>query len=138
MTSEPQVDLSGSDGTTVSAVLAAYADDGFDSSFSVVPDEGLRCSACGEISRADAVPMSSLRRMEGESDPDDMVAIVAMMGCGSPASVGSVSSFMINRFHSWWRFRCSAFDSINVAAPTEPCGEHPWGFALWTAWQLEP
>jgi hypothetical protein len=78
MTSEPQVDLSGSDGTTVSAVLAAYADDGFDSSFSVVPDEGLRCSACGEISRADEVPMSSLRRMEGESDPDDMVAIVAI------------------------------------------------------------
>jgi hypothetical protein len=65
-------------------VLAGYADAGFDSSFSVLPGSRLECLSCRQLSPAGMITMTSLRRMEGESDPDDMVAIVAVTcpACG--------------------------------------------------------
>jgi hypothetical protein len=79
MTNEPPTDLSGSEGTTVSAVVAGYARDGFTGSFVAVTEGQLRCLTCDESSPAATVAMSALRRMEGESDPDDMVAVVALV-----------------------------------------------------------
>jgi hypothetical protein len=75
---EPPIDRSGSESTTVAALLADYAEAGFASSFCVLPGARLECLSCRQTSPAAMVTMASLRRMEGESDPDDMVAIVAV------------------------------------------------------------
>jgi hypothetical protein len=74
---------------TMIDVLDAYAQGGFDSSFSVTDDSELECVACGTVSPASSVSMSSLRRLEGESDPDDMVAVVAITcpACGARGTV---------------------------------------------------
>lgn len=70
---------------TITDVLEGYAQGGFDSSFIVTDDAGLECLECGTASAANDVWMSSLRRLEGASDPDDMVAIVALTcpACGA-------------------------------------------------------
>ena len=67
-----------SDNVTLTEVLAAYADGGFDGSFSAVDGGGLECHSCGGRFPAMEADMSSLRRLEGASDPDDMVAVVAL------------------------------------------------------------
>jgi hypothetical protein len=88
-TSKPDASSSGSYGSTIMEVLAGYADGGFTASFGVTDDARLECVACGTISPADRVPMSSLRRLEGESDPADMVAVVALTcpACGERGTV---------------------------------------------------
>jgi hypothetical protein len=78
MSNEPEIDLSGSDGSTLTEVLDAYADGGFTTQFSVTDDARIECGACNTVSDPAAVRMSSLRRLEGESDPDDMIAVVAL------------------------------------------------------------
>ena len=78
MTDEPEIDLSGSDGSTLTEVLDAYTAGGFASHFTVTDDSQLECGACNAVSDPAAVTMSSLRRLEGESDPADMMAVVAL------------------------------------------------------------
>jgi hypothetical protein len=65
-------------------VLADYAEEGFDSSFSVLPGSRVECLSCRQLSPAAMVTMTSLRRMEGESDPADMAAVLAVTcpACG--------------------------------------------------------
>jgi hypothetical protein len=67
-----------SDNTTLVEVLAGYRDAGFDASF--VPEEGgtVFCESCNTTLDAARLEMQSLRRLEGASDPDDMVAVVAL------------------------------------------------------------
>ena len=65
-------------GATLSEVLAGYADGGFTGSFSAVEGGNVDCHQCNSKSNASRVKMSSLRRLEGASDPGDMVAIVAI------------------------------------------------------------
>ena len=79
MTNEP------GDETTMTNVLEGYAEGGFDSSFVVTDDSELECVECGTVSSPPDVSMSSLRRLEGASDPDDMVAVVAITcpACGA-------------------------------------------------------
>lgn len=74
-----------SEETTMIDVLAGYARGGFDSSFVVTDDSELECVECGTVSAPPTVSMSSLRRLEGASDPDDMVAVVAITcpACGA-------------------------------------------------------
>src|SRR3954447_14149765 len=67
-----------SDETTLTDVLEGYARGGFTSSFVVTDDSELECIECGTVSSPAEVSMSSLRRLEGASDPDDMVAVVAL------------------------------------------------------------
>jgi len=74
---------------TITDVLEGYAQGGFTSSFVVTDDSRLECVECGTISSATRVAMSSLRRLEGASDPDDMVAIVAVT-CPECAATGTV------------------------------------------------
>ena len=73
------------DETTMTDVLEGYAHGGFDSSFVVTEDSELECVECGTVSSPVAVSMSSLRRLEGASDPDDMIAVVAITcpSCGA-------------------------------------------------------
>jgi hypothetical protein len=67
-----------SDNTTLSAVLAGYEDSGFDGSFSPMNDGRIECLSCGSTLAASQFTMASLRRLEGASDPDDMIAVVAI------------------------------------------------------------
>jgi hypothetical protein len=68
-----------SDNSSLTTVLAQYADKGYTTSFEV--EEGdelaLSCPACGAHTPPSAWAMLSLRRLEGASDPDDMMAVVA-------------------------------------------------------------
>jgi hypothetical protein len=63
--------------TTLTEVLDGYSAAGYDGSFTVV------AVAAGEA------PMASLRRLEGASDPDDMLAVVALTcpRCGNQGTV---------------------------------------------------
>lgn len=65
-------------GATLTEVLAGYAAGGYSGSFTALEGGSVECHACGSKSSASRVKMSSLRRMEGASDPDDMVAVVAI------------------------------------------------------------
>src|SRR6478735_1118762 len=80
---EPQ--LHGSETSTLTEVLDAYAAGGFGGSFSAAEGARLECHSCGAAFPAAEVAMSSLRRLEGASDPADMVAVVALTcpRCGS-------------------------------------------------------
>jgi hypothetical protein len=82
-------DFQPSDETTLTDVLEAYAQGGFTSSFVVSDDSQLECIECGTVSSPAVVSMSSLRRLEGASDPDDMVAVVALT-CPSCDSKGTL------------------------------------------------
>ena len=86
---DDQFDDQTSADATITEVLDGYAQGGFSSSFTVTDDAALDCVECGTVSPAGEVKMSSLRRLEGESDPSDMVAVVALScpACGARGTV---------------------------------------------------
>src|ERR1700757_2915909 len=63
---------------------------GFTSQF--VPEAGgvLHCLVCNSHVPAEDVTVSHLRRLEGQSDPDDMAAVAALV-CPVCASKGTVA-----------------------------------------------
>ena len=72
------------DETTLTAVLASYDAAGFDAQFAAT-DEGLvHCYSCGDNVAPARVELHSLRRLEGASDPADMLAVaaIACASCG--------------------------------------------------------
>ena len=71
-------DAAATESATMTSVLAGYADLGFTGQFSAIEGAQLECHACGHRMPAADVEMSSLRRLEGASDPADMMAIVAV------------------------------------------------------------
>ena len=77
------------DGTTLTEVLTGYSEAGFTSSFSVTADSRVLCETCETISAPEAVAIQSLRRLEGASDPDDMMAVAAL-SCPSCSSQGTL------------------------------------------------
>ena len=66
-------------------VVAAYARHGFEANFRTTDGGRLECGSCRALLDPADVSMSSLRRLEGASDPDDMLAVVAVScpECGS-------------------------------------------------------
>ena len=79
-----------SDNTTLSDVLEGYADAGFESSFGAQEGGTVRCDSCGAELDPSALSIRSVRRLEGASDPDDMLAVVAL-----ECSVCSASGTMV-------------------------------------------
>lgn len=73
------------DNTTLVDVLRGYEEDGWTTTFELLDDGSLRCGTCGKTIPSDAVKVHSLRRLEGASDPDDMLAVIAVTcpHCGS-------------------------------------------------------
>jgi hypothetical protein len=67
-----------SDNTTLEQVLAAYASEDFGGSMVFVGEDELRCTTCRTVSPANTLTFTSMRRMEGASDPADMLAVVAV------------------------------------------------------------
>jgi hypothetical protein len=67
-----------SDNTTLVEVLERYDASGYSGQFGVTDEIEVRCFACRRSMRPEDVELVSLRRMEGASDPDDMLAIAAL------------------------------------------------------------
>jgi hypothetical protein len=65
------------DNTTLVAIAAALEDQGYGAQFEAVADGKMRCTACGQTSSAADFIIDSVRRLEGASDPDDMLSVVA-------------------------------------------------------------
>jgi len=66
-----------SDNTTLTSILTGLASDGYEHDFSVVPDiASLRCGACSTISPAESFDIDAIRRLEGASEPDEMMSVV--------------------------------------------------------------
>jgi hypothetical protein len=78
-----------SDNTTLSDVLSGYADAGFTSTFAAQDGSVVRCDSCGSELDPSRIHMRSLRRLEGASDPADMMAVVAME-CGVCGASGTM------------------------------------------------
>lgn len=78
-----------SDYTTLVDVLAEMAEDGFVENFGVTRDGRIRCSSCGHVEDPADMSMVAIRRLEGASDPDDMVAVLALVcrKCGARGTV---------------------------------------------------
>jgi hypothetical protein len=98
-------------GATLTDVLAGYADSGFTGSFSAVDGAAVECHQCNTRSDAASIIMSSLRRLEGASDPADMMAVVALecpachaqgtlvLGFGPAASAEDSDVLLVLRDH---------------------------------------
>lgn len=67
-----------SDGTTLVEVIRRFEADGYTGQFAAVEGGRVRCFTCHQDSDADEVALDVLRRTEGASDPDDMVAVAAV------------------------------------------------------------
>ncbi len=89
MSNEHDAVPTAADTGTLTEVLAAYAGSGFDSSFTVVEGAKLECHTCAQVFAAAEAPMASRRRLEGASDPADMLAVVALTcpHCGAQGTV---------------------------------------------------
>ena len=79
---------------TLLDVLGALAGEGYSGAFAARAVDGTRrgrigCSACHHVFAADAAVVDDLRRLEGASDPDDMLAVVALT-CPNCATRGTL------------------------------------------------
>lgn len=66
------------DNTTLTDLIDLYDDAGFGSSWEITTAGSLRCGACEREMAPSSVPMHSLRRVEGASDPADVAAVLAL------------------------------------------------------------
>lgn len=73
-----QEDHAPSDNTTLVDVLKSFTEEGWSENLSVTEDGEMRCPRCRALTPPDRLVMSHLRRLEGASDPDDMVAVLAI------------------------------------------------------------
>jgi DNA-directed RNA polymerase subunit RPC12/RpoP len=70
---------------TLSDVLAELEQQGFTCQFAAQPGGRIRCIECGHEFAPDAATVETVRRLEGASDPDDMLAVlpVSCPNCGA-------------------------------------------------------
>jgi hypothetical protein len=66
------------DAETLLDVLARFTRQGWSSQFAAQAGGTVECESCHHIMAAADVPVLELRRLEGASDPDDMLAVVAI------------------------------------------------------------
>ncbi len=103
-----------------------YEQAGFTGQFEVATGATVRCATCEVVSDAADVPMHSLRRVEGASDPADMAALVALTcpSCGERGTLvltyGSAAS--PEEGDVLGAFRDRRHD--DVAPPAAAPGEH--------------
>lgn len=76
-----------SDNTTLQSVLADFARDGFVDAYDV-NDDGTLCAPSGDPVAPENVTVVQMRRLEGASDPDDMVLVAGLeQGTGDKRGV---------------------------------------------------
>jgi len=78
MTPEPNEPTSAPVDTPLLVVLQALELEGFTSQFDACADGTVRCLTCGATLPAAEVAAGDIRRLEGASDPADMLAVVPM------------------------------------------------------------
>jgi hypothetical protein len=78
-----------SDNTTLTGILAGLDEGGFGAQFVVREGADIECLACRTTSSASSFDVRRSRRLEGASDPDDMVHVVAATcpACGVGGTV---------------------------------------------------
>jgi len=67
-----------SDNTTLLEILDELSDKGYTGTMWVGSDGKVRCEGCGAELDPSVVRVREIRRLEGASDPDDMIAVVAL------------------------------------------------------------
>lgn len=74
-----------SDNTTLTSVLDGLEREGYRAHFVARDDGSLSCGACGTTSPAGAFGVDAIRRLEGASEPDEMMSVVAATcpNCGN-------------------------------------------------------
>jgi hypothetical protein len=80
------------DAETLLDVLQAFECEGYTSQFAARDAAQIECMTCKTLHRADAVNVRQLRRLEGASDPDDMLAVAAL----TCASCGARGTLILN------------------------------------------
>jgi hypothetical protein len=78
-----------SDNTTLTDVIRSYEDADFAGQFGVTENGLLQCFSCNGLSPPGEAALHSLRRMEGASDPADMLAVLAI-SCPRCSARGTV------------------------------------------------
>lgn len=75
--------------STLAELVGQFEADGFTGQMAARPGGRLRCFTCRTDSDAADVELVDLRRIEGASDPDDMLAVAALVcpSCGARATV---------------------------------------------------
>ena len=70
-------------------LLAEFRDEGFTKDFRTLPGGIVECGACHVPHRADTLELHRLERLEGDSDPSEMLAVCAVMcpACGTRGSL---------------------------------------------------
>lgn len=123
--------LDPSDHTTMTEILAQFVDAGFDGSFEVADGgSAIRCLACEEESATTDIPLHTLRRLEGASDPADMAAVAAITCPRCRARGTMVLPFGPNATAAealvLASFRDARHDSVapRSSAPGETVGDH--------------
>jgi hypothetical protein len=64
------------DNTTLTEVIDGYVASGAEGHFTPMAGAMIECASCGSSLDAGRFPMLSLRRMEGASDPDDLLSVM--------------------------------------------------------------
>ena len=72
-------------GATLTESIATLEADGFTGQMASRPDGAIQCLTCRQASPANDYTLGAMRRTEGASDPDDMLAIVGLTcpNCGT-------------------------------------------------------
>jgi hypothetical protein len=77
------------DATTITEISAAFEGEGFRGQFGSGDGGEVECFTCKRRSPAETIMVERLRRLEGASDPSDMLAIVALTcpHCETPGTL---------------------------------------------------
>jgi hypothetical protein len=67
------------DGITLTSLLDALGRDGYHGQFEVLDHGEVRCLTCGRTGSARELRVDGLRRLEGASDPADMMTVRAVV-----------------------------------------------------------
>jgi hypothetical protein len=67
------------DATTLLEVLHAFEEKGFQGEFAVRGDAAIECLTCRRVQPAGSFDARALHRLEGASDPDDLLAVAALV-----------------------------------------------------------
>ncbi len=72
-------------GATLGEIMATLEADGFRAQMAARPDGRIVCLSCRQESSAADFELQAMRRTEGASDPDDMLAVVGLAcpNCGA-------------------------------------------------------
>jgi hypothetical protein len=77
------------DASTIMDISTAFEDEGFHGQFAPRENGEVECFTCKRRSPAETMTVEHLRRLEGASDPDEMLAIVALScpNCATPGTL---------------------------------------------------